>query len=106
MRVDEEGLARLVRILEDEFSDFDAACELWAGALGVIGTVASTTVVEALQSALTTVSAALDEAGLDVDWSSEITDTRIRRRSEARSGSAADSFQRTLLRLVSSSRRE
>ena len=106
MKIDEKGLARLVQILGDEFSDFDGAAELWAGGLGVIGTVESRTVVEALQSALTTVSAALDRAALDVDQKSEITDTRIRRRLEAPSTWEADSIPRTLLRVVSPSRRE
>ena len=106
MHVDEDGRAWLVHILEDKFSDFDAACELWAGGLGVIGTVESPTVVEALRSALATISDALDEAGLDVDQSSEITDARVRRGSEATSASKAVSLPSTLLRLVSPPRRE
>jgi len=106
MRVDEEGLARLVHILGNTSSDFDAECELWGGRLGVIGTVESPTVVDALHSAMTTVSAAFDEAGLDVDRSSEITDMRIRRRSEAPSASKADLLPSALLHLVSSSRHQ
>lgn len=106
MRVDEEGLARLVHILGNTSSDLDAECELWGGRLGVIGTVESPTVVHALHSAMTTVSAAFDEAGLDVDRSSEITDMRIRRRLEAPSASKADLPPSALLHLVSPSRHE
>jgi hypothetical protein len=99
-RIDGERLIRLENVFRSQFSDFDADCALWSGWLAVQGVVQSGTPIEALESALATINSAFDEARLDMDRVSEITDVTMRR-ARGMSASEEDSLPRALLRLLS-----
>ena len=85
-RIDGEGLVRLRGVFEREIPDFEANCELWSGVLAVHGTVKAETPDEAFASALETMSAAFDQAGVDPARKSEITSVTLRRTRAATTG--------------------
>jgi len=100
-RIDAEGFAQFVGVLQREFPEFAAECELWSGALSVHGRVEATTPEEALGSALATISTSFAWARTSIRGVYEITRVTIQQESRA-SATRAESLPQTLLRRVQS----
>ncbi len=107
-RIDAEGLVRLDEVFKRKLPEFEADCAIWSGWLAVHGIVRAPTPTEAVDSALTTIGSAFDDAGIDMSRESEIINVTMRRvlRARSASDSDADSLSRALLRLVSPSQRQ
>jgi hypothetical protein len=99
--IDAGGLVRLEKAFE-RVPHFEADCALWSRLLAVQGVIESSEDPrEALASALKMVSSAFDEAGIDMDRASEITNVSIRRTRHRKPVSDPDSLPQALLGLVS-----
>jgi hypothetical protein len=99
--IDAGGLVRLEKAFERDVPHFEADCALWSQLLAVQGVVESSEDPrEALASALKMMSSAFDEAGIDMDRASEITNVSIRRTRRRKPASDPDSLPQALLGVV------
>jgi hypothetical protein len=98
-RADGEGLLRLLAVFDRDVPNFVADRAFSSGRLVVCGTVESESASEALISALATTSDAFDEAGIDEELRSEVTNVTLHRAGEAASAES-DWLSAVLLRRI------